>query len=528
MDYLNTIKKKILATNGLMLVILLTVLVYALSALRSNQQLLIEQEQAKTELEMIAGIKETFFELKMANDEFILLLKNSNRSRRDGMYQKTLDGINQINNTTIKVLESDLERYYQQIKHAAAVFIDDDRMLGNFDLTEANQTATTILSVLNEQYSNQKQLELSIFESVSESNDNVSSALYILFGVMLLVGISVSIFLASIISSEISGLTETIKHIEKHGDLTIRASIDANDEVGVLAKTFNKLIDNLFAIVSEVQVKGDQLVSSAATMSEVANTTRQGVQSQSQEISQVATAMTQMSATVGEVANITHQASALADTCNQESASGSQVVNETIEVINELEGEVQKSATAIDELKSHSENIGTVLDVIKNISEQTNLLALNAAIEAARAGEQGRGFAVVADEVRTLAQRTQASTGEIENLVDSLQKGSQLAFDMMSKSRQKASDTVLKAQEAGKSLDTITQSVSNIADLNTQIAGASEQQSTTTEEVTRNMTNIQAVSEETSEGVRHTSENSKTLNEVGLQLQALVGQFKIR
>jgi methyl-accepting chemotaxis protein len=237
--------------------------------------------------------------------------------------------------------------------------------------------------------------------------------------------------------------------------------------------------------------------------------------------------MNQMSATVQEVASNAEQASASADDGNNAATDGNRVVGQTISAISNLASDVQTSADVIETLKGDSENIGTVLDVIKNIAEQTNLLALNAAIEAARAGEQGRGFAVVADEVRTLAQRTQESTTEIEGLVEALQSGAQQAVDVMGNSRDQAENTVSQARLAGESLDAITQSVETIVNMNTQIASAAEEQSATTEEINRSVINIQDIAEQTAAGAVQTAASSTELNNLGEQMRGLVAKFKV-
>ena len=203
------------------------------------------------------------------------------------------------------------------------------------------------------------------------------------------------------------------------------------------------------------------------------------------------------------------------------------MVERTINAIDALANEVDRAANVIHRLEQDSDQIGTVLDVIKGIAEQTNLLALNAAIEAARAGEQGRGFAVVADEVRTLASRTQHSTSEIQQMIERLQAGAQEAVSVMEDSRSRASDSVSSAQSAGQSLGSITQSVASITDMNTQIAAAADEQSAVAEEINKNIVNINHAAELAANGAQQTSAASTALAELAQDLQEMVGQFKV-
>jgi methyl-accepting chemotaxis protein len=269
------------------------------------------------------------------------------------------------------------------------------------------------------------------------------------------------------------------------------------------------------------------MAASSEEMSVVTQQTSLGVSNQKKETEQVASAMTQMSATVKEVNDNAEKASQAADIANKAALEGKLVVEQTVQAINGLSGDVAESANVIEQLKGHSENIGNVLDVIKSIADQTNLLALNAAIEAARAGEQGRGFAVVADEVRTLAKRTQQSTQQIEGLIEVLQGGANEAVDVMTKSCDRSQVTVELAKNAGNSLNSIGQAVETILHMNAQIVVAIGEQNVVTEEITRSVVNIQTVSEETELGAQQTSDTSAQLAYLSVQLATMVGQFRI-
>lgn len=314
---------------------------------------------------------------------------------------------------------------------------------------------------------------------------------------------------------------------EGDGDLTVRIPVNTKDEIGELGNNFNAFVEKLQNIISEIAGATSQLATSAEEMAAVTEQTSAGVANQKQETELVATAITEMNSTVLEVANNAENASSAAVDADSEAKAGNQVVSSTVKAITELAKEVEDSATVMQKLKDDSQNIGAVLDVIKGIAEQTNLLALNAAIEAARAGEQGRGFAVVADEVRTLAQRTQESTTEIEGLIAALQNGAEHAASAMNQSRERVTATVEKAEHAGESLSSITRAVGTIMEMNTQIATAAEEQSSVSEEINRNIVNIQSISEQTATGAEETSASSVELARLGEQLQVLVGQFKV-
>ncbi len=311
------------------------------------------------------------------------------------------------------------------------------------------------------------------------------------------------------------------------GDLTQRLAAKGNDEVTLLARNFNTFVDTLQNMILQVQSSTTQLATAAEEMSAITSQTSAGVRKQRSEIDLVATAMTEMAATVQEVASNASNAAQAASEANDESSDGKQVVDDTVVSINALANEVTQAADVVNHLARDSEEISSVLDVIRNIAEQTNLLALNAAIEAARAGEQGRGFAVVADEVRTLAQRTQESTLEIQHIIEKLQSGARHAVEVMNEGREKTNASVTQAALAGSSLDTIAYAISAINDMNMQIASAAEEQSAVAEEINQNIVNISNVAEETSHGAEQTAMASEELANLGTKLQTIVGRFKV-
>jgi len=311
------------------------------------------------------------------------------------------------------------------------------------------------------------------------------------------------------------------------GDLTGQIDVGAQDEIGALMTALKEMNDRLRSLVGQIAGSTAQLATAAEEMSAVTEQTSQGVKQQQTETDQIATAMNEMSATVQDVARNASAAAQAAHQADEQANNGKQVVAQTMEAIDALAGEVEKAGQVIQKLEGDSISIGAVLDVIKGIAEQTNLLALNAAIEAARAGEQGRGFAVVADEVRTLAQRTQQSTQEIRKMIESLQSGAKNAVQVMLGGKKQAQMSVEQAAKAGAALETITRAVATITDMNTQIASAAEEQSAVAEEMNRNIVNISQVANQTAQGAHQTATGSSEVASLAGRLQAAVGQFKV-
>ncbi len=345
--------------------------------------------------------------------------------------------------------------------------------------------------------------------------------------VLIVAGLGVGLWFAGTITKPISLLSKTIGEIESESDLTRTIDIHSNDELGQAAQAINAMLAKFRSSLQQVSSSTCQLATAAEETSVVTRQTTQAVQQQLTETTQVATAMNEMSATVREVAaNTSHTATASAE-ANTESREGRQVVDQAVAQISELANQIESAASVIQGVQQDSDNISTVLDVIKGIAEQTNLLALNAAIEAARAGEQGRGFAVVADEVRNLASRTQESTEEINQMIDKLQTGSKKAVGVMEQSQKQANSAVEYATKAGHSLSTIAGVVENINDMSTQIASAAEEQSAVAEEINRNIVSISDMAEQTAAGTENTAAASNELAQLATQLQGLVEQFRV-
>jgi methyl-accepting chemotaxis protein len=328
------------------------------------------------------------------------------------------------------------------------------------------------------------------------------------------------------IMSSISTLKSAASEIS-NGDLTITVDIASHDEMQTVANHMNEMIEKNNALVSQVISAANQVVTSANNSATTSHQTQKGISEQNMQIDMVATAMNEMTATVAEVARNAESAAEATQNARTEATNGHQIVNSTISSINKLSNEVSSATSVIKKLEADSDNIESVLDVIRGIAEQTNLLALNAAIEAARAGEQGRGFAVVADEVRTLASRTQASTEEIQQMIQVLQEGTRNAVSAMEKGNEQTQESVSQAAEAGKALEAITSAVEHISLMNAQIASAAEEQSSVAEEINRNIVNVSNISNETADGANQTAESSEALRSVANQLHNLVGEFKV-
>ncbi|WP_416311393.1 methyl-accepting chemotaxis protein [Pseudomonas sp. W03] len=311
------------------------------------------------------------------------------------------------------------------------------------------------------------------------------------------------------------------------GDLSATIEVRRKDEVGQLMLAVASMADSLRGIVSRLRDGVGQITASAQALSGVTERTQLGVNTQKAETEQVATAMNQMAATVHDVARNAEEAASSAEQADGKVASGQEVVRQTLGRIEQLAEAVRTATQSIEQLGRESQNIGSVLDVIKSVAEQTNLLALNAAIEAARAGEQGRGFAVVADEVRALARRTQQSTAEIESLITSLQSDAATSVQRMQRSHALVEMTVGDAVQTEAALGTIASAVAVIHQMNQQIAAASEQQSAVAEEISRSVTSIRGIADESAQAMESTASSSVELAQLSRELQGLVGQFRL-
>jgi len=311
------------------------------------------------------------------------------------------------------------------------------------------------------------------------------------------------------------------------GDLTHRLTITSQDELGQLAGSFNRFVEKIHGLVRQITEMTGQLTGLVSQVSDQANRSEEAMERQRHETDQVATAINQMSSAAQEVARSAQGAAVAAQQTDAEGQAAKRVVDGSIQQIHALVKDIRSSGVSLDSLQQDVTSIVSVLGVIRSIAEQTNLLALNAAIEAARAGEAGRGFAVVADEVRALASRTQQSTQEIQGMIDRLQSGTQLAVEAMRRSSEAGDGTSDKANEAGASLDTIAQLIGTINAMNAQIASAAEEQTAVAEEINRSVHQIAVAVDNVADQTQQGAQTSRSLADLGQRLGKLVGQFRI-
>ena len=346
-----------------------------------------------------------------------------------------------------------------------------------------------------------------------------------LAAVFLLIGYLYSAFYLST-RATIASLGQLMDQVAA-GDLTAHFKVQSNDELGELGKVFNEAVQSIHTLLTQVNDTVQEVDGQSTRVEEIAVQSNQAVAQQRAQIEQVATAMNEMSATSQEVANSAAVAVSNAESVNDETISGRARVEQQVANIQKLAEEIDSSVAVINELASNSESIGQMLDVIKGVAEQTNLLALNAAIEAARAGEQGRGFAVVADEVRNLALRTQQSTAEIEHMIGQLHSGVSSAVKAMGASHLMADETVKQSADVQTALENILAAVGMIVDQIQTIAAAAEQQTTVANDIDQNIVQINQAGELSAQGVDETAQASQDMSGRVAQLQSLISAFKI-
>ncbi len=412
--------------------------------------------------------------------------------------------------------------YVEHAHHSFVVFTEDKAHEAEQLAQKVEQEEEALIQHLETLLG---EVETFTSESAMRAEEHEQAAIAVL-GIVALFSIVISLVLSVLFASYIVRAIRKAT-VTASGDLSQEIEITTQDEIGELLKAINGMRLKLLQMLSDISDTTAQLSTASEEMSSVTVRTSETIQNQRSETEQVATAMNEMTTTVQEVAvNINHTASA-ADEAKSQTREGAAIVKRAISQINVLAEQVESSSRTINELEKHSESINSVLEVIKGIADQTNLLALNAAIEAARAGEQGRGFAVVADEVRTLAGRTRESTDEINDMIDKLQSGSRAAVSVMKQSQNEAKSAVELASQTGEALTTITQAVERISEMATQIASAAQEQGAVSEEINRNIVIINDMSVQTAEGAKETADASKNLAHMATELQGLIEQFKV-
>ncbi|WP_454833064.1 methyl-accepting chemotaxis protein [Pseudomonas veronii] len=467
-------------------------------------------------------------------------------NRRPDAQQKTLETIEQRNQQIRtaqgiyeKLIDSSEERaaYDEYVRLLAQYHQIEERMKS---MSRANQVDELRELLNSELLSNAEQINAVLARLADINNkmalatnqqakDQYNLAFDLVVG-LLVIATTLTLLFAWLLTRSITlPIAQALDAAEEiaEGNLTRPIKVDGDDEAGRLLAAMAKMQDKLRDTLQRIAGSATQLASAAEELNAVTDESARGLTQQNNEIEQAATAVNEMTSAVEEVARNAVSTSEASRNATTSAGDGRDLVQETVSAIERMSGDVQATATLIGDLANESRDIGKVLDVIRGLTDQTNLLALNAAIEAARAGEAGRGFAVVADEVRALAHRTQQSTSEIERMIGSIQAGTEHAVDSMRNSTERAESTLNIAKGAGMSLDTINTAIVEINERNLVIASAAEEQAQVAREVDRNLVNIRDLSVQSATGAGQTSAASSELSRLAVDLNGMVGRFRL-
>lgn len=426
-------------------------------------------------------------------------------------------------------LDEQLPAYAEKLETLAAIHQGDQARTDAFLLrTEIGPLLAEIDLQLNKLVNQQRQNIRIMSAELTQQTASTTNFVTTLLIIGLILGAGIAWTVTRLITQPINTVVVAMKDIaEGEGDLTQRLQVHGQDETAQLAMSFNQFAANIQDLLGQVLESADQISLSAKEMATASSNAEDSIRKQNTETEQISTAVEEMSMSAQEVAQNADLAAEAAHKADEETTQGRNIVTNALESVGKLAEETQAAADVIEKLGTDIQDIGAVIDVIRNVAEQTNLLALNAAIEAARAGEQGRGFAVVADEVRTLASRTQKSTQDIQDKVTTLQQDAQTAVEKMLQNRAIANSTIELTTTAGASLEAITQAVARITEMSNHIARAAEQQSEVANVVSRNIATVSQLAQKTDDSTQHVSQGTKGLNRLATALREHISRFKV-
>ena len=465
--------------------------------------------------------KELKVELKNFQTEADIALK---RMVDSGLFEQSL--IDELNGLLNEFAQSKSELLNIHAQHKAS-----PSAASALAQTKANQQLNKTVESLLSFLEGMEETGDSKVETFAKEVEAQKTTAFVVIMLTIVIGIALCTVAYAIISFTVAKPIANVGHrfleiSNGDGNLSVNLEEKGHDEVTDVCRGFNIFIGKIRNTVKKTVESSSQLAKASNELNSLSNMTSENIGRQQTETEQVALAMNEMVGTVQEVARNVTDAADSAALANDEANKGKEIVDTSITEITGLASELQRAAEVLKHVEDDSQKVGSVLDVIKGIAEQTNLLALNAAIEAARAGEQGRGFAVVADEVRTLASKTQESTEEIQVMIESLQTGTREAVSVMALSQSKADASVGQANLTGEALTSIANAVAEITTMTTQIASAAEQQNTVAAEVNTKISNINTLARQTEEGSRNTTQAAEKLAELAYQLESSVSQFR--